>query len=168
VVLRLALNCIQTLSIKRLSESILDTDAESFLFFHDMSPHHEDEPFPGSENPFFVSSLDNLHEFEVLFFLLAGLVIDAFNNDHFIVSQFVLLLIIMLPFRVDHHLIDLTLLDGLNILSLSIFVHEVGKNVLHHQELQFFPMIEGFLKDAIYVLQENDSISPDPKLISSL
>lgn len=106
-----------------------------------MSPHHEYEPLPGAEDPFLVSPLYDLHELEVLFLLLARLVIDAFKDHCLVVSELVLHIYLVLSLCVDHHLVDLGLVDALFIFSLPVLVHEVRKHMLHHQELRLFPVI---------------------------
>ena len=62
-VFRLILNMIQTSSIEGLGQSILDSYTESFFLLHDMSPHDENISLSASEDPLFVSSFDDLHEF---------------------------------------------------------------------------------------------------------
>jgi hypothetical protein len=97
-----------------------------------MSHHHENIPLSASEGPLFVSSFNDLHEFQIFFFFFAALIIDAFEDNFFTISEFVLHFIIMLSLLIYHHLVDLRLLNGLIVLSLSVIVHKVIQNMLHH------------------------------------
>ena len=128
--------------VEGLSQGIFDSNAKSFLLLLDMPPHHENVPLPAPEDPLLIPSLDDLHELQVLLLLLAALIIDALQHHLLVLSQSCLHLVIVLSLLVNHHLLDLRLPDALFVLPPPILVHKVGEDVLHHQELGLFPVVD--------------------------